>query len=196
MSTEYSIYRFAKPTKQELLKIEFFEPYSLFPVYDPEGEQTNEHISLFRCDDKDATNIINSKFARNVVLLEKVIDYEKLYRGIGFGEKEIAEKRVYLKSSDGYTMDYTDGKQLISVAYNELQKYQIIVQTECVAIKMECLWNSEDVYCYPDKARVYEHIPVLKEFSYAPITNNILAKAEIPFLIFERNKGKCFIKKY
>ena len=196
MSTEYSIYRFAKPTKQELSKIEFFEPYSMFPVYDADDEQTNEHICLFCCDDKDITNIINSKFARRVVLPEKATDYENLYRSMGFGEKEIAEKRVYLKSSDGYTMDYTDGMQLIRVAYNELKKYRIVVQTECVAIKMECLWNSEDVYCYPDKTRVYEYIPALKEFSYAPITNNILAKAEIPFMIFERNKGKCFIKKY
>ena len=158
MSTEYSIYRFAKPTKQELSKIEFFEPYSMFPVYDADDEQTNEHICLFCCDDKDITNIINSKFARRVVLPEKATDYENLYRSMGFGEKEIAEKRVYLKSSDGYTMDYTDGMQLIRVAYNELKKYQIIVQTECVAIKMECLWNSEDVYCYPDKTRVYEQI--------------------------------------
>lgn len=124
MSTEYSIYRFAKPTKQELSEIEYFEPYGIFPIYDAAGDQTNEHISLFRCDDKDATNIINSKFARNVVLFEKVTDYEKLYRGIGFGEKEIAEKRVHLRSSDGYTMDYTDGKQLISVAYDQLQKYR------------------------------------------------------------------------
>ena len=26
--------------------------------------------------------------------------------------------------------------------------------------------------------------------------NSMLAKAEIPFLIFERNRGKCFIEMY
>ncbi len=69
-----------------------------------------------------------------------------------------------------------------------------IVQTECIAIKMECLWNSEDVYSYIDKKRVWEYIPGLQEYRFVPISNNVLAKAETPFLIFERNKGKCFIE--
>ena len=38
-------------------------------------------------------------------------------------------------------------------------------------------------------------IPGIDEYRYVPITNVILSKAEIPFLIFERNKGNCFIQK-
>ena len=45
------------------------------------------------------------------------------------------------------------------------------------------------------KKRVYEYIPALKEYRYAHINNSILAKAEIPFIIFESNKRKCFIEK-
>ena len=64
---------------------------------------------------------------------------------MGFDEKAISEKRVHIKSSNGYIMDYTDGEQIKQVKYDDLQFYEMIVQTECVAIKMECLWNSEDV---------------------------------------------------
>ena len=36
----------------------------------------------------------------------------------------------------------------------------------------------------------------LKDYRYVPVNNSMLAKAEIPFLIFEKNRGKCFIEKY
>ena len=144
MSTAYNIYRFAKPNKQELSNIDYFELFDYFSVYDADGEQTNEYIRLFRLDDEAAANIINSKFARSIVLPEITKDYEKMYRGLGFGENPISEKRVHLKSSDGYTVSYTDGNQMISTNYDDLQCYQITVPRECVAIKMECLWNSED----------------------------------------------------
>ena len=48
---------------------------------------------------------------------------------------------------------------------------------------------------HPDKKRVLKYIPEIDEYRYVPITNVILSKAGIPFLIFERNKGKCFIQK-
>ena len=168
----------------------------MFPIYAVDGKQSNENIKLFRFDDENAANIINSKFARRIVLPEKNTDYDKLYRDLGFDEKAIIEKRVHIKSSDGYNMEYTDGEHIMSMKYNGLQNYQIIVQTECVAIKMECLWDSEDEYVYPDKARIIKYIPELQKYSFVPISNRVLAKSEIPFLIFERNKGKCFIQKY
>lgn len=37
------------------------------------------------------------------------------------------------------------------IRYDDLNFYQKTVQTECMAVKMECLWNSDDVYCYLDK---------------------------------------------
>lgn len=151
MSTSYSIYRFAKPTKYELAGIDYFSEYDSFYLHDSDGEQTVGCIRLFRSTDKEIANIISSKFVRPLVLPEKVTDYEKLYR-------------------------------------------EMIVQTESVAIKMECLWNSEDVYSYIDKKRVWEYIPALQEYRFVSVSNNVLAKAEIPFLIFERNRGKCFIE--
>ena len=61
---------------------------------------------------------------------------------------------------------------------------------------MECLWNSDDVYCYLYKKRALEYIPALQKYRFVPVSNSVLAKAEIPFLIFERNRGKCFIEMY
>lgn len=196
MSTSYSIYRFAKPTKQELSKIEWFEPYDSFSIYDADGEQTDECIRLFRKDDEDIANLLKSKFVRNMTLPEKVTDYKAVFKGLGFDEKAIAENKISMSWGNGYTFEYTDGEQIKRMEYEELQRYKVVVETECIAIKMECLWDSEDALAYPNKARVLEFIPELRQYSFAPVNNSILSKAEIPFLIFERNKGKCFIKKY
>lgn len=194
MSTSYSIYRFAKPTKHELAGIDYFSEYDSFPIYDANGEQTNEHIRLFRSTDEETSNLINSKFVQGIVLPQEVTDYEKLFTEMGFNEKAISQKRVHIKTSDGYTMEYTDGKQIKQIKYDDLNFYQRTIQTECIAVKMECLWNSDDVYCYLDKKRVLEYIPALQEYRFVPVSNSVLAKAEIPFLIFDRNRGKCFVE--
>ena len=196
MSTSYSIYRFAKPTKHELAGIDYFSEYDSFPIYDANGEQTNEHIRLFRSTYEETSNLINSKFVQGIVLPQEVTDYEKLFMEMGFNEKAISEKRVHIKTSDGYTMEYTDGEQIKQIRYDDLSFYQKTIQTKCMAVKMECLWNSDDVYCYLDKKRALEYIPALQKYRFVPVSNSVLAKAEIPFLIFERNRGKCFIEMY
>ena len=43
---------------------------------------------------------------------------------------------------------------------------------------------------YGDKSKEIEN------YEYVPVNNSMLAKAEIPFLIFERNREKCFIEMY
>ena len=52
--------------------------------------------------------------------------------------------------------------------------------------------------CIPniDKKRAWQYIPDLKKYRFVLVSNNVLAKAEIPFLIFERNRGKCFNEIY
>ena len=77
MSTSYSIYRFAKPTKYELAGIDYFSEYDSFYLHDSDGEQATGYIRLFRNTDKEIANIINSKFVHPLVLPEKVTDYEK-----------------------------------------------------------------------------------------------------------------------
>lgn len=36
-------------------------------------------------------------------------------------------------------------------------------------------------------------IPGIRDYRHVLVNNSMLAKAEIPFLIFEKNRGKCFI---
>ena len=120
---------------------------------------------------------------------EKIWD---LIKSLPLESQELFENRF---NSDGWYMDFTDGTKKKSVRIEELDKFKNKVNVKCVAIKMESLWDSDEVFVYPDKKRVLKYIPGIDEYKYVPITNVILSKAEIPFLIFERNKGKCFIQK-
>lgn len=79
-------------------------------------------------------------------LPEKVMDYEKLFCVIVFSKQAIADKRVHIKRCDGYQWEYTDGENIKRVSNRVLQDYKKVVQTECIAVKMKCLWNSNDVY--------------------------------------------------
>ena len=54
----------------------------------------------------------------------------------------------------------------------------------------------EALHCELDELIVIKCIPDIENYEYVPVNNSMLAKAEIPFLIFERNRGKCFIEMY
>ena len=61
----------------------------------------------------------------------------------------------------------------------------------------QALWNSSENNLYGiDKKKAIKCIPDIENYEYVPVNNSMLAKAEIPFLIFERNRGKCFIEMY
>lgn len=47
---------------------------------------------------------------------------------MGFDEKVIVEKRIHIKTNDGYTMEYTDGEQ---IKYDDLRFYEMTVKAEC-----------------------------------------------------------------
>ena len=177
MSTTYEIYRFAKPTLKELSIVERYSEYDVFSILD-----------------KSIGNIVDSRFVRKLELPEYVTDYDRLYEHIGFDKEAIKKKQVHIKCSNGWHMNFTDGTHTKSVRIEELEKFKNKVNVKCVAIKMESLWDSGEVFVYPDKKRVLKYIPGIDEYRYVPITNAMLSKAEIPFLIFERNKGKCFIQ--
>ena len=68
-----------------------------------------------------------------------------------------------------------------------------------------CQPEGFDAYGYPselfnlygiDKKRAIRCIPDIENYEYVPVNNSMLAKAEISLLIFERNRGKCFIEMY
>ena len=142
MSITFEIVKFKKPTKDDLSNLHMFNPYGSIPILDDDGDSTGWNIYMFRADDKDIQNIINSSYAVKMELPEYITDYDSF-------------------------------------------------------LKIKALWNSSENNLYGiDKKRAIKCIPDIENYEYVPVNNSMLAKAEIPFLIFERNRGKCFIEMY
>lgn len=197
MSTTYEIVKFAKPTKKELLAVDKFIAYDSFRIEDEDGYDAGWGIYLFRADDKSVSNLLNSRFAVKIVLPEMVTDYEKLYTDLGFDDEAIKNKDVHIVKSNNRNMDISDGINTEQINKSMLEDYKVAVQTNCVAIKMKTLWNSGENYIYNlNKEKVIKNIPGIDVYSYVPVNNSMLARAEMPFLIFQKNYGKCFIAMY
>ena len=197
MSTTFEIIKFQKPTMKELLVVDRFEPYDSYRILDEDSDDTDYGIYLFRMDDKSVSNLVNSRFAVKMVLPKLEVDYEKLYEDLGFDTKEKNNKSVRVIRSNARFMDISDGVNTKHIKRIILKDYEIMVQTSCIAIKMKTLWNSGENYIYGlDKEKIRKYIPDIKDYRYVPVNNSMLAKAEIPFLIFEKNRGKCFIEQY
>ena len=197
MSTTYEIVKFAKPTKKELLAVDKFNAYDSFRIQNEDGDDTGWGIYLFRTDDKSVSNLVDSRFAVKMVLPELVTDYEKLYADLGFDDEAIKNKDVHIVKSNNRNIDISDGINTEQINKSMLEDYKVAVQTNCIAIKMKTLWNSGENYIYNlNKEKVIKNIPGIDVYSYVPVNNSMLARAEMPFLIFQKNYGKCFIAMY
>ena len=64
MSITFEIVKFKKPTKDDLSNLHMFNPYGSIPILDDDGDSTGWNIYMFRVDDKDIQNIINSSYHR------------------------------------------------------------------------------------------------------------------------------------
>lgn len=62
MSITFEIVKFKKPTKDDLSNLHMFNPYGSIPILDDDGDSTGWNIYMFRADDKDIQNIINSSY--------------------------------------------------------------------------------------------------------------------------------------
>lgn len=196
MSITFEIVKFKKSTKDDLSKIHMFNSYSSIPILDEDGDSTGRKIYMFRADDKGIQNIINSCYAVRMELPECITDYDGFFADLGFTKAAVRNRDVrIIKSNFRYiTISYGDKSKEIE---KRLEKYKVTVQTKCVVFKIKALWNSSENNLYGmDKKRAIKCIPDIENYDYVPVNNSILAKAEIPFLIFERNRGKCFIEMY
>lgn len=148
-------------------------------------------------DDKSVSNLLNSRFAVKIVLPEIVTNYEKLYTDLGFDDEAIKNKAVHIVKTNNRYMDISDGVNTEQINMSILRDYKSEVQTSCIAIKIKSLWSSGDNYIYGlDKENIIKNMPGIDVYNYVPVKNSMLAKAEIPFLIFQKNYGKCFIEMY
>ena len=174
-----------------------FNPYGSIPILDDDGDSTGWNIYMFRANDKDIQNIINSSYAVKMELTECITDYDSFFEDLGFTKEAVRNEDVrIIKSNSRYiTISYDDKSK--EIEKSRLEKYKVMVQTKCVVLKIKALWNSSENNLYAiDKKRAIKCIPDIENYEYVPVNNSMLAKAEIPFLIFERNRGKCFIEMY
>ena len=197
MSITIEIVKFKKPTKDDLSNLHMFNPYGSIPILDDDGDSTGWNIYMFRADDKGIQNIINSCYAVKMELQECITDYDSFFEDLGFPKEAVRNGDVrIIKSNFRYiTISYDDKSK--EIEKSRLEKYKVMVQTKCVVLKIKALWNSSENNLYGiDKKRVIKCITDIENYEYVPVNNSMLAKAEIPFLIFERNRGKCFIEMY
>ena len=197
MSITFEIVKFKKPTKDDLSNLHMFNPYGSIPILDDDGDSTGWNIYMFRADDKGIQNIINSCYAVKMELPECITDYDSFFEDLGFTKEAVRNEDVrIIKSNSRYITNSYDDKSK-EIEKSRLEKYKVMVQTKCVVLKIKALWNSSENNLYGiDKKRAIKCIPDIEDYEYVPVNNSMLAKAEIPFLIFERNRGKCFIEMY
>ena len=197
MSITFEIVKLKKPTKDDFSKIYMFNPYGSIPILDDDGDSTGWNIYMFRADDKGIQNIINSCYAVKMELPECITDYDSFFEDLGFTKQAVRNEDVrIIKSNSRYiTISYDDKSK--EIEKSRLEKYKVMVQTKCVVLQIKALWNSSENNLYGiDKKKAIKCIPDIENYEYVPVNNSMLAKAEIPFLIFERNRGKCFIEMY
>ena len=197
MSITFEIVKFKKPTKDDLSNLRMFNADVSIPILDDDGDSTGWNIYMFRADDKGIQNIINSSYAVKMELPECITDYDSFFEDLGFPKEVVRNGDVrIIKSNSRYiTISYDDKSK--EIEKSRLEKYKVMVPTKCVVLKIKALWNSSENNLYGiDKKRAIKCIPDIENYEYVPVNNSMLAKAEIPFLIFERNRGKCFIEMY
>lgn len=184
-------------TKSELFHLHVFDPYNSYPVLDEDDDRTGWNIYMFRADDESIENIMNSRFAVRMELPELITDYDSFYADLGFSKEAIQNKDVRSIKLNARYMTVSDGTNTKEIETNRLKKYNVTIQTQCIILKIKTLWNRSENNLYGmDKRRAIKCIPNIEDYAYVPVNNSMLAKAEIPFLIFERNRGKCFIEMY
>ena len=197
MSITFEIVKFKKPTKDDLSNLHMFNPYGSIPILDDDGDSTGWNIYMFRADDKDIQNIINSCYAVKMELPECITDYDSFFEDLGFPKEAVRNGDVRIIKSNSRYITISYGDKTKEIEKSRLEKYKVTVQTKCVVLKSKALWNSSENNLYGiDKKRAIKCIPDIENYEYVPVNNSMLAKAEIPFLIFERNRGKCFIEMY
>ena len=197
MSITFEIVKFKKPTKDDLSNLHMLNPYGSIPILDDDGDSTGWNIYMFRADDKGIQNIINSCYAVKMELPECITDYDSFFEDLGFPKEVVRNGDVRIIKSNSRYITISYGDKSKEIEKSRLEKYKVMVRTKCVVLKIKALWNSSENNLYGiDKKKAIKCIPDIENYEYVPVNNSMLAKAEIPFLIFERNRGKCYIEMY
>ena len=127
MSITFEIVKFKKPTKDDLSNLHMFNPYGSIPILDDDGDSTGWNIYMFRVDDKDIQNIINSSYAVKMELPECITDYDSFFEDLGFTKEVVRNGDVrIIKSNSRYiTISYGDKSKEIekSIPFSRFYQY-------------------------------------------------------------------------
>lgn len=199
MSVDIHIYKFEPLTAAELEKVKWFD------ISDDEQSLGENHdwneynpysIMRFHLKDESIRKIPRDVFSEKVVKL-KQIDREKMYKYLGFSDESIRDNKVHFRWVNGRKICYADGEAERSIAVDEEKRFIEVIDFPCLLVKYKELFdadNTTEFFSVSDaRDRILKQNPGFQTYNYEIITNEMLAKAEIPFLVFERNKGKCFI---
>ena len=122
---------------------------------------------------------------------------DSFFEDLGFPKEAVRNRDVRIIKSNSRHITISYGDKSKEIEKGRLEKYKVTIQTKCVVLKIKALWNSSENNLYGiDKKKAIKCIPDIENYEYVPVNNSMLAKAEIPFLIFERNRGKCFVEMY
>ena len=180
MSITFEIVKFKKPTKDDLSNLHMFNPYGSIPILDDDGDSTGWNIYMFRVDDKDIQNIINSSYAVKMELPECITDYDSFFEDLGFPKEAVRNGDVRIIKSNSRYITISYGDKSKEIEKSRLEKYKVMVQTKCVVLKIKALWNSSENNLYGiDKKKAIKCIPDIENYEYVPVNNSMLAKAEI-----------------
>ena len=186
------IRKLVKPTVEEINEIEILENYYVLQDEDDDG------YKLIAAPKGDFAfhNIANEDIFQEKILFQKVMNYPKLFSFAGFTEEEICQGI----SLSRYLYDYAvyvskDGVRK-EVSTSEIERFYDKVEVPSLITKCKVLYPP-DYYSGFDSKEFYKRIrkliPSFDSYCYFKVDNEMLSKVEVPFLIFDRNKGKCFI---
>ena len=199
MSVDICIYKFEPLLAAELEKVKWFD------ISDDEKALAENHdwnefntysIMRFHLKDESIRKMPRDVFSEKVVKL-KQINCERMYKYLGFSDESIKNNNVHLRWVYGRKVFYIDGELERSIAVDEEQRFIEVIDFPCLLVKAKKLFDADETVEFFSSSdardRLLKQNPSFQTYNYEIITNEMLAKAEIPFLVYERNKGKCFI---
>lgn len=199
MSIDIHIYKFQKLSASEAEKVRWFN------VLDDEqslGENHNSDefnpysIMRFHLKDESISKIPRELFTEKQVKLRQ-INREKMFKFLGFSDESIKADKVKFRWMDGRRICYVDGENEERISIDEERSFMEVIEIPCLLVKYKELFDADDTteffYAKEARNRLLLQNPEFQTYNYEKVNNEMLAKAEIPCLIYERNKDNCFI---
>ena len=199
MSVDIHIYKFEKLSAAELEKVKYFN------VSDDErllgdGHNWDEFnpysIMRFHLKDESIAKIPRDVFSEKMVKISQ-INREKMYKFLGFSDESIKSNKVHFRWMNGRKICYVDGEKEECISVDEEQRFMEVIEIPCLLVKFKELFDADDTtdfFCAKEaRDRLIKLYAGFQTYNYEKVNNEMLAKAEIPFLVYERNRDKCFI---